>query len=125
MKLDRELVRDLKNKNGDGTRATRFDFLNNVREAAKMMSCTDAPKMLNEALKTYGREAVACALAATIFHRQDRLNRRTVIWSMKVLEIWTNHGSLDGCIIDDQLHPSKIEYPEYAGQFIRLTIEEE
>lgn len=125
MKLDRELVRDLKKKNGDGTRATRFDFLNNVRGAAKMMSCTDAPKMLNEALKTYGREAVACTLAATIFDRRDILDKRTVIWAMNVLDIWTNHRSLDGCTIDDQLHPSKIEYPEYAGRFIRLTIEEE
>ena len=125
MKLDREFVRDLKRENGDGTRATRFEFLNKVRGAAKMMSCTDAPKMLNEALKTYGREAVACTLAATIFERRDRLSRRAVIWATKVLGIWTNHGGLDGCLIDDQLHPTKIEYTEYAGSFIRLTIEEE
>lgn len=125
MKLDRELARELKRANGDGTRATRFEFLGKVRGAAKMMSCTDAPKMLYEALKTYGREAVACALAATIWDRRDRLSRHAVIWATKVLGIWTNHGGLDDCLIDDQLHPTKIEYPEYAGSFIRLTIEEE
>ncbi|MGN0773572.1 MAG: hypothetical protein ACI4MP_07255 [Candidatus Ventricola sp.] len=125
MKLDRELVRELKKANGDGTRATRFEFLNKVRGAAKMMSCTDAPKMMNEALKTYGRAVVACTLAATIFDRRDRLSRRAVIWATKILEIWTNHGGLDGFLIDDQLHPTKIEYLEYAGSFIQLTIEEE
>lgn len=125
MKLDRELVRGLKKANGDGTRKTRFKFLDKVRGAAKMMSCTDAPKMFNEALKKYGREAVACTLAATIIDRQDRLSRRTVIWATNILEIWTNHGGIDDCLIDDQLHPTKIEYPEYAGTFIKLTIEEE
>ena len=125
MKLDRELVRELKRANGDGTRATRFEFLCKVRGAAKMLSCTDAPKILNDALKTYGRGAVACTLAATIFARQDRLSRCAVTWARNILGIWTNHGSLDGCRIDDNLHPTKIEYPEYAGSFIRLTIEEE
>lgn len=125
MKLDRELVRGLKKENGDGTRKTRFRFLEKVRGASKMMSGTDAPKMLNEALKTYGREAVACTLAVTILDRQDRLSRRAVIWANNVLEIWTNHGGIEDCIINDQLHPSKIEYPEYAGSFIKLTIEEE
>lgn len=125
MKLDRELTRCLKRANGDGTRKTRFRFLDKVRGAAKMMSCTDAPNMLNEALKTYGREAVACTLAATIIDRQDRLSRRAVIWATNVLEVWTNHGDIDDCLIDDHLHPTKIEYPEYAGSFIKLTIEEE
>lgn len=123
MQLDRELIREIKKANGDGTRATRFDFLNKVRDAAKMMSCTEAPKMLNEALKRYGRAAVACTLAATIFERRDRLSRRSIVWATNILNIWTNHGSLDSCIIDDNLHPTKIEYPEYAGSFIRLTIE--
>lgn len=125
MKLDRELVRGLKRANGDGTRKTRFGFLEKVRGAAELMSCTDAPKMLNEALKKYGREAVACTLAATILDRHDRLSRRTVIWATNIIEIWTNHGGIEDCLIDDQLHPTKIEYPEYAGSFIRLTIEEE
>lgn len=124
MKLDRELVRELKKANGDGTRATRFEFQSKVCSAAKMMSCTDAPKMLNEALKKFGRAPVACALAATIFERRDRLSMRAVIWAKEILEIWTNHGRLDGFLIDDQLHPTKIEYPEYAGSFIKITIEE-
>ena len=124
MKLDRELVRELKKANGDGTRATRFEFLNNVRGAAKMMSCTDAPKKMNDALKIYGRSAVACTLAATILARQDRLSRRSVIWAQNILSIWTNHGTLDGCLIEDGLHPTKIEYPKYAGDFIEITIDE-
>ena len=124
MKLDMELAKDLKRANGDGTRSTRFGFLRKVEDAAQMMRCTAAPQLLPDAIKTYGREAVACALAASIMERQNRLNHRTVEWATAVLDIWTNHGSLDGCTIADNLHPSKIEWPEYAGKFIRLTSEE-
>jgi hypothetical protein len=124
MKLDRTFAREVKKAaNGDGSREARFAFLNPAREAAKKLSTPNVRDVFDDILREYGRAIVGLCVAVTVRERRDRLQSRTVLWALKVLELWTNRPSDTLCLyIFDNLHPSRIE--EYAGSFIKLTTEE-
>lgn len=127
MKLDSTLARDIKKQaNGDGSREAKFAFIKKVREASEMMSTPEVQRgKFDEAMKAYGRVAVAVCVAATLYQRRERLDFWKFDWATEVLSLWTNktaHGVEDACIMDG-IHPTRI--CEYAGSFIRLTIEEE
>lgn len=123
MSLDREFTREIKKiANGDGSREAKFAFLKLAKAAAREMSTPKVMDNFSDILKTYGRVAVGVCVAATAVNRWDRLSASTVQWGREVLSLWTNRPLDTGCIIiDDGLHPSRIE--EYAGAFIRLTSE--
>ena len=125
MKLDREFAKEIKRvANGDGSREARFAFLKEARAAAKDLSTTKAAEVFDDTIREHGRVAVGIVTAATIIERSDRLESETVRWARAVLELYTNRPStLSSLHIDDGLHPPRIE--EYAGQFIRLTTEED
>ena len=124
MKIDSLLAREIKKANGDGTRATRFPFLNEVRAVIDECSTPKVFEVFPECFKHHSRAAIAVAVALTISKRRDRLNSRPVKWADEVLKLWTNRPTrLDGMSFDDNLHPCRIE--EYAGSFIRLTTEED
>ena len=124
MKIDSLLAREIKKANGDGTRATRFPFLNEVRAVIHECSTPDVFTVFPECFHHYSRASIAVAVALTIDRRRDRLNSAPVRWADEVLRLWTNHPPrMDGMSFDDNLHPCRIE--EYAGEFIRLTTEEE
>lgn len=122
MKLDRLLAKEIKEANGDGTRATRFPFLNEVRAVIDECSTVKVYEVFPECFKRHSRAAIAVAVALTISRRRDRLNAAPVRWADEVLKLWTNRPmSLDYMSFADNLHPSRIE--EYAGEFIRVTTE--
>lgn len=130
MKLDTTFAKEVKREaNGDGSREARFAFNEKVRGAAKMMSTPDVLHggKVNEAFKTYGRVAVGICFAATLYQRRERLDFWGFDWATEVLKLWTNRtpNSLDNAAINDGIHPTKICYHDYAGNFIRLTTEED
>lgn len=124
MKLDRTFSAEIKKANGDGSRGARFAFMKPAKAAAKELSTTDVFKVFNDVLRHYGRAAVGVCVAATIMERRDRVGPETVRWAMEVMSLWTNRAPINvgGVIINDGLHPCKIE--SYAGSFISLTTEE-
>lgn len=124
MKLDRTFVREIKIiANGDGSREARFAFLTLAKEAAQKLSTPKVMREFDNILREYGRVAVGLCVAITIREHRDRLESRTVRWAMEVLKLWTNKPPNICCLcINDNLNPTRIE--EYAGSFIRLTIEE-
>ena len=120
--IDRELAKEIKKANGDGGREAKFAFLNQVRAVCKTCSTPNVRQVFDGCFKEYGRAAVAVCVAATIIARADRLDPCNVRWARDVLQYWTNRPAhLDTIVIDDNLHPSRIE--EYAGAFIKLTTE--
>lgn len=125
MKLDRDFAREVKKQaNGEGSREDRFRFLRTARAACAELSTTRARTVFPDVLRKYGRAAVAVCVAATVVAREDRLEPSTVRWGREVLTLWTNRpATLATVRIEDNLHPSRIE--EYAGEFIRLTTEEQ
>ena len=124
MKIDRLLAGEIKKANGDGTRATRFPFLNEVRDVIDECSTTKVFEVFPECLRHHSRASVAVAVALTISKRRDEISRKSVMWADAVLNLWTNrHSTLDGMCFDDNLHPSRIE--QYAGSFIKLTTEQD
>ncbi len=125
MKLDWTFAADIrKQAYGDGTREARFAFMSRVRAARKALSTTRMQMVYGDVMKEFGRVPVAVCTAVTIWDRRDRLSGSTVAWALEVLKLWTNRPCdiMTACI-DDGLHPTRIE--EYAGEFIRLTTEEE
>lgn len=124
MKLDREFSREIsKVANGDGSREAKFSFKATVQEVKKALSNTHAPKLFNACVKEYGRVPVAICTAQTIINRRDRLSGYMYQWAVEVMKLWTNRtNDLGYAIIDDGLHPTRIE--EYAGAFVRLTTDE-
>ncbi len=120
MKLDETFAREIKKVNGNGSRESRFEFLNTARLAAREMS---TPSIINDYckyLEKYGRATVAICTAVTISAQHDRLNAKTVMWADEVLNLWTNRPSDIFCLeIMDNLHPTRIE--EYAASLIKIT----
>jgi hypothetical protein len=124
VKIDRLLSNEIKKANGDGTRATRFPFLNEIRDVINECSTTKVREAFPECLRRHSRASVAVAVALTICRRRDMLSYKSVMWAEAILKLWTNRPStLDGMCFDDNLHPSRIE--EYAGSFIKLTSEQD
>ena len=118
--LDKSFARELKLINGDGGRGDKFAFLGNAVAAAKEMSTPEIREKFSSMFKSYSRATIAICIAATIVDRADRLCPETVKWAREVLSYWTNRpSSIDRVIIDDGLHPTRIE--EYAADFIQLT----
>ena len=125
MKLDRELTREIKALNGDGTREARFRTLDKVRAAKKDLSTTSVRDSFGECLKSHGRAVTAVCVAATLHRRKERIDGWGYRWAQEVLNLWTNRppSFIDIANIDDGLHPTRI--CEYAREFIRLTTEED
>lgn len=124
MKIDRLLASEIKKANGDGTRATRFPFLNEVRAVIDECSTTKVREVFPECLRRHSRASVAVAVALTIYRRRDAVSYKSLRWAEAILKLWVNRPStLDGMCFDDNLHPSRIE--EYAGSFIKLTTEQD
>lgn len=120
--LDRELAKEIRKANGDGSREAKFELLRKVKAANKELSCTDVIDRFDEILAKHGRVPVAICIGVTAVVREDRLNRWIVDWGKDVLKLWTNRPSdIFVAAIDDGLHPTRIE--EYAGDFIRATAE--
>lgn len=123
MKLDTTFTRELKKINGDGSREARFAFFTPARTAARELSNIHVCDIFSEVACKYNRTTIAVVLAATIIDRRDRLNYDTVRWAQEVMSFWTNRtpSQVDSVIIRDGIHPTKIE--QYAGSFIRCTID--
>ena len=120
MKIDKSLAKEIKAANGDGSREAKFDLLVKVRSANLDLSRSSVMSEFNQILCRHGRVPVAICLGATILARRDRLSHDTVAWANDVVSCWTNRPpSLTSAVIDDGLHPSRIE--EYAGSFISCT----
>ena len=124
MKIDKELAKEIKALNGDGSRAARFETWRRVEAAKKELSSTDAARKFGECLKKHGRAVVALCVASTLYERRERLDGWGIWWATAVLDIWTNRGPSfrERAAIDDGLHPTRI--CEYAGPFMRAVIEE-
>lgn len=120
--LDRELAREIRKANGDGSREAKFALLIRVKAAKRDLSRTDVRNHFNEILKKHGRVPVAICVAVTAVTREDRLNRWIVDWGHEVFSLWTNRpNDFSAALIEDGLHPSRIE--EYAGIFVKGTTE--
>lgn len=121
--LDRELVKEIRACNGDGTREAKFAFLVKLDAARRDLSTPDVMRTLMDCVAKHGRAVVAICVAATLAERGKRLDYWKKDWSDAVLEQWTNRApsNLARAVINDGLHPSKIQV--YAGQFIWLTEE--
>lgn len=124
MKLDKTFEKEIiKISNGNGSREAKFNFLKTAKEAAKELSTIKAAAIFNGTIKKYGRVTIAICVAATILQKEDRLDYATCKWARKVISLWGNRPSDISCVaFSDGLHPTRIE--EYAGDFIRLTTEE-
>jgi hypothetical protein len=126
MRLDSSFSRDItKIANGDDSREARIAFRQVTRAVALSLSNTKVSSLFDGAIKEHGRVPVAICTAATIYARRDRLSVDMVAWAIEVLKLWTNRslGGIGYAVIDDGLHPTRIE--EYAGPFIRLTTADE
>lgn len=124
MKIDKELAKEIKKANGDGSREAKFAFLHKIIAVKEELSTTKVRDTFVECFKHHERAAIAVCVAATIWERRDRLGRNAVMWATEVLKCWTNRPASGTAriIIEDNLHPTRIE--EYAGSFIRLTTED-
>lgn len=108
--------------NGNGSREAKFEFLDKARGAARELSCTDVKQRFNDVMKKYGRVAVGICVAVTILEHENWLSQKSVKWAEEVLSEWTNRPTnLYSVMIRDNLHFSRIQEPDYAGNFIRLT----
>ena len=126
MKVDNELLKEVKKANGDGTREARHALFRKLRECEAELENKKAfnyftPETFGQIFKKHDRAIVAIVLASTIYRRQDRLERSTFLWALEILRQWTArpYSGVDAYALDDGLHPSRIE--QYAGSFIRLT----
>lgn len=123
MTADRELVREIRRANGDGTRAAGLELLRKVKAAKADLSSQDVRERFDDVLKKHGRVPVAICVGVTAVLRADDLNRWIVDWGRDVLQQWMYRPfDLTVALIEDNLHPSRIE--EYAGGFVRATTDE-
>lgn len=74
MKADRELKREIKRANGDGSRDAKFELIRRVKAACAAMSTTKVAGEFYEILHEHGRVPVALCVAATIYARRERLD---------------------------------------------------
>lgn len=122
MMLDRELAKEIRKANGDGSREAKFKLLGMVRAAREDLSSADVLDHFGEIVEKHGRVPVAICVGVTAVMREERLNRWIVEWGKEVLDLWVNRPhDTSLALIDDNLHPSRIE--EYAGRFVRVTSE--
>lgn len=120
--IDECFAREIKKiANGDGSREAKFAFCEKARAAARELSCTDVKEKFCDVMKKYGRVAVGLCVAETILDRADWLSDKSVEWAREVWDLWTNRPPNPGLYIRDNLHFSRIEEPDYAGNFIKLT----
>lgn len=120
--VDECFAREIKKiANGDGSREAKFEFLAKARAASRELSCPDVKEKFDRIMKKYGRVVVGICVAATIIDRADRLSDKSVKWAREVWDMWTNRPPNSGVEIRDNLHFSRIEEPDYAGNFIKLT----
>lgn len=120
--IDRELAKELRKANGDGSREAKFELLKKVKSANKELSNIDVIGSFDRILAKHGRVPVAICVGVTAVAREDRLNRWIVEWGKEVLKLWTNRPTdIYVAVIDDGLHQTRIE--EYAGGFVRATTE--
>lgn len=124
MKLDRTFARDIKKQaNGDGSLEAKVTFKKQVEKTARALSTTKAAEVFDDCLKNYGRVPVAICVAETIIERRDRLERRSYMWALEVMKLYTNAPKdKTFAYINDGLHPTRIE--EYAKSLLRVTVEE-
>lgn len=124
MTLDRELSRELRALNGDGSREARFGTWRRVEAARKDLSSPEVRESFNECLRRHGRAVVSLCVAATLYTKRERLDGWCLSWALAVLDLWQNRGPsfIERAVIDDGLHPTRI--CEYAGELIRVTTEE-
>lgn len=123
MRLDRELAREIKALNGDGTREARFETLRRVKAAQADLSTTKVRDSFTDCLREHGRAVTAICVASTLYERRERLESWGIPWAIAVLDLWANRGPsfIERAAIRDGLHPTRI--CEYAGEFIELTTE--
>lgn len=122
MKIDECFAQEIKKTaNGDGSREAKFAFCKKVREAARELSCPDVKEKFCDMIKKYGRVVVGLCVAATILDRSDSLSDNSVEWAREVWSKWTNRPPDPAVEIRDNLHFSRIEEPDYAGNFIKFT----
>lgn len=124
MKADRELKREIKRANGDGSRDAKFELIRRVKAACAAMSTTKVAGEFYEILHEHGRVPVALCVAATIYARRERLDYWCFQWAHEVLDEWSTRppSYVETATINDGLHPTRI--CEYAGEFIRMASEE-
>ncbi len=125
--LDRELAKEIRQANGDGSREAKFALLARIRAAAKDMSSPEIKERFSiEMCIKHGRAVVAICVASTLWLKRERIDGWQLQWARDVLDLWTTRprtetGGYDNAYIDDQLHPTAI--CEYAAPFINGTTE--
>lgn len=125
MKLDRSLVKEIREAVGDGSRTAKFRLLSRVSDARVDLSRSDIRAAFPEVLRKHGRVPVVICVAATLDVRRERLDYWKYGWAQEVLKLlpgWTL-GNKERAHIDDGIHPTAI--CEYAGSLIKLTTEED
>lgn len=120
--IDESFAREIRKiANGDGSREAKFAFCEKARAAARELSCPDVKEKFNNVMKKYGRVVVGVCVARSILDRAEWLSGKSVAWAQDVWDKWTNHPPNPGVEIRDNLHFSRIEEPDYAGNFIKFT----
>ena len=125
MTLDRELAKEVKKLNGDGSREAKFALLKRLDAARKDFSTPKVRETFNDTLKEHGRAITAVCVAVTLDRRRDRLDHWNWHWALEVIALLPQsftQANLSRAYIDDGLHPTRI--CEYAADFIKLTTEE-
>lgn len=123
MKLDATFSREIKKyANGDGSDDHRRQFASTLRHVQKELSTPKVIEIFPDCIKKYGHVPVAICVAVSIKERADRLGYSSIEWANEVLCLWTNkpHNITHFAITDD-LHPTRIEEPRYAGLLISVT----
>lgn len=125
MKVDRELLREVRAfTRNDGTRETLRPIRMKLRECREALSTPEIMNTFDDVLCKHGRPAVAIILAYTLVDRAWRLDNHIAWWAWEVIkaaQLPKNDPS--GWAIIDDLHPTRIF--EYAGEFFKMTMEEE
>ena len=125
MKLDRTIVKEIRDAVGDGSRTAKFRLLARVSDCCVDLSRTDIRAAFPEVLRKHGRVPVVICIAATLDARRERLDYWKWNWAQEVLKLlpnWTE-GNRARANIDDGIHPTAI--CEYARSLIKLTTEED
>lgn len=123
MTIDKELSREIKAANGNGSREAKFALLRRVKAANRALSSPSVVSDFNDIIKKHGRVPVALCVAGTLYARRDRIDGWGFEWAESILKLWTNRppSYIQITNIDDGLHPTRI--CEYAAPFMRLVVE--
>lgn len=124
--VERELLREVRAfAKNDGTKETFRPIRIKLDECRKALSTPEVMYNFDETLREHGRAAVSIILAGTLIERGDRLDHYKEWWAREVLDaakLPMRYRPEEHSIIDD-LHPTRIF--EYAGEFFKLTTEED